>query len=85
MQISAVDARRRFGELLSRVLHGNEEVIIQKAGKPVARLVRIDAAGAGLPPPQGRQRFSDARGLGKELWSAAGGTDWLKNERSSWD
>lgn len=37
--ISAVEARKRFGELLESVYHGDDEVVIQRAGKPMAVVV----------------------------------------------
>jgi prevent-host-death family protein len=48
-QMSAFEARTRFGELLDRVSEG-EEVIITRRNKPVARLV-----------PEGAQRLNDVR------------------------
>ncbi len=47
--VSAFEAKTRFGELLNRVAQG-EEVVITRHGKPVARLV-----------PEGAQRFDDVR------------------------
>lgn len=38
VQVNIHEAKTRFSQLLARVLSG-EEVIIAKAGKPVARLV----------------------------------------------
>ncbi|MBV9398906.1 MAG: type II toxin-antitoxin system prevent-host-death family antitoxin [Bryobacterales bacterium] len=48
-QISAFEAKTRFGELLARVAKG-EEIVITKHEKPVARLI-----------PEGRQDLSDIR------------------------
>ena len=48
-QITAFEARTRFGELLKRVSQG-EHVLITRHGKPVARLV-----------PEGAERFDDVR------------------------
>jgi prevent-host-death family protein len=41
-QISAFDAKTRFGDLLARVTHG-EEIVITRHGHPVARLVPFTA------------------------------------------
>ncbi|NMR29712.1 type II toxin-antitoxin system Phd/YefM family antitoxin [Crystallibacter degradans] len=49
-QYNVQDAKTRFSELLNLVQHG-EDVVIAKAGKPVARLVKID------PPTQRRLGF----------------------------
>jgi prevent-host-death family protein len=48
-QITAFEAKTRFGELLNRVAQG-EEVVITRHGKPVARFV-----------PEGAQRLDDVR------------------------
>lgn len=48
-QMSAFEAKTRFGELLERVSKG-EEVVITRHDKPVARLV-----------PEGAQRLDDVR------------------------
>jgi prevent-host-death family protein len=49
------EAKTHFSRLIDRVLQG-EEVVIAKAGRPVARLVP-------LPPKVPRRRPGSARGL----------------------
>ena len=49
-------AKTQFSQLLERVARG-EEVVIAKAGKPVARLVPLE-------PVAGPRRPGSARGLG---------------------
>ncbi len=49
-QYNVQDAKTRLSELLNMVEHG-EDVVIAKAGKPVARLVRI------IPPTKRRLGF----------------------------
>ncbi|MCH6468954.1 type II toxin-antitoxin system Phd/YefM family antitoxin [Sinomonas terrae] len=41
-QYNILDAKTRLSELLNR-LESGEDVVIAKAGRPVARLVRIDS------------------------------------------
>ena len=41
MNISAVKARKRFGELLNRVILTDEEITIERSGKEVAKLTKI--------------------------------------------
>jgi prevent-host-death family protein len=48
--VTAFDAKTRFGELLDRVVDG-EEIIITRHDKPVARIV-----------PEGRRSLEDVRG-----------------------
>ena len=50
-QVNVQDAKSRLSDLLARVERG-EEVVIARAGKPVARMVPIEA----VPP----RRFGDA-------------------------
>jgi antitoxin (DNA-binding transcriptional repressor) of toxin-antitoxin stability system len=53
IQVNIHEAKTHLSELLQRVING-EEVIIAKAGKPVARLARIQ------PEPLPRAPGSDA-------------------------
>jgi prevent-host-death family protein len=39
--ISAVEARQNLGDVLSGVLYRNDEVVIERAGKPVAAVVSM--------------------------------------------
>jgi prevent-host-death family protein len=40
--VSALDARRRLGELLESVYHRGDEVIIERAGRPMAVVIPAD-------------------------------------------
>ncbi len=55
--ISAVEARQKLGELLNRVALRKEEIIIERAGKKIARLLPIDNE---KPLPRGRLDFRKA-------------------------
>lgn len=37
--VTALDARRRLGELLESVYHGGDEVVIERAGRPMAVVI----------------------------------------------
>lgn len=80
--VSAVDARRTMGKLLNIVLLRNEDVIIERAGKPVARLTpcrpEVQAA-------TGKLDFRKSRGLGKALWSKVNVTEYIARERDQWE
>lgn len=41
-KISAADARTKFSDLLGRVKYGEEDILIEKRGKPFAVLVNLD-------------------------------------------
>ena len=40
--VTALDARRRLGELLESVYHRGDEVVIERAGKPMAVVIPAD-------------------------------------------
>ncbi len=39
--VSAMEMRQNFGNLLNQVALTNEEIIIERAGKPLARLTNV--------------------------------------------
>lgn len=83
MNISAVSARKRFGELLNRVILTDEEITIERSGKEVAKLTK-----AGIFPKnkykQGKLDFRKSRGLGREIWSDVNVEKYIDDERSEW-
>lgn len=96
--VSAVDARQKFGDLLNRVSIAQEEIIIVRAGKRLAKLVPCDVVEA-VPadvaesppdtveqnPPAGRLDFRTSSGLGKNMWKEHGGEGYVEKERSQWE
>jgi prevent-host-death family protein len=42
LTVTVVDAKKRFSDLLRRAEHGNERVMVQRHGKPVAVIVSTD-------------------------------------------
>jgi prevent-host-death family protein len=80
--ISAVEARQKLGELLNRVALRREEIIIERAGKKIARLSPIEKE---LPRPKGKLDFRKAAGLGKEIWKGLDVDAYLRRERNEWD
>ncbi|MBW1945560.1 MAG: type II toxin-antitoxin system Phd/YefM family antitoxin [Deltaproteobacteria bacterium] len=79
--VSAVEARQKLGEILNRVALLGEEIIIERAGKKIARLSPIDNK---EPRRRGRLDFRKAAGLGKEIWKGMDVDDYLRRERDSW-
>jgi prevent-host-death family protein len=79
--VSAVEARQKLGELLSRVALRQEEIIIERAGKKIARLSPI---GNESPRSRGRLDFRKAAGLGKEIWKEIDVDAYLGQERDQW-
>ncbi len=79
--VSAVEARQRLGEILNRVALLRKEVVIERAGKKIARLSPIDE-----PPSRSRGRldFRKAAGLGKEIWKDVDVDAYIRQERDEW-
>ena len=79
--VSAVEARQKLGEILNRVALRREEIIIERAGKKIARLSPIDND---VPRSSGKLDFRKAAGLGKEIWKEIDGDSYLRREREEW-
>ncbi len=58
MEVNIHEAKSQLSKLIDRALSG-EEVIIAKAGKPVARLVRIERPARELGSAAGTIRFAE--------------------------
>lgn len=80
--VSAVEARQKLGELLNRVALLREEIIIERAGRKIARLSPLDNENS---RKRGRLDFRKAAGLGKEIWKDINTDVYLRRERASWD
>lgn len=58
-RVSAARAKAQLSELVARVAHGGEQVVIERRGKPLAALVSVDdlerlrREGATAPRPMG--------------------------------
>ncbi|AEJ20385.1 type II toxin-antitoxin system Phd/YefM family antitoxin [Gracilinema caldarium] len=83
MKVTAMEARMKFGELLSRVLLNNEEITIERSGKMVAKLVKCTTS-PDDSDNRGELLFSQARGLGKSIWQHDKTTEYIKAERDEW-
>lgn len=78
--VSAVNARRTLGELLNRVLIADDEIVIERAGKKVARLVSCKPQALGKRGG-GKRDFGKTGGLGAELWKEVNVHKYVKRER----
>jgi len=83
MNISAVKARKSFGELLNRVMLTDEEITIERSGKEVAKLTKVSTS-AVKNRKQGKLDFRKSRGLGKEIWMDINIENYIAEERSEW-
>lgn len=60
--VSAMEVRQNFGNLLNQVSIKDEEIVIERAGKPIARLVSVSA------PSAGKLDFRDIGKLPNQIW-----------------
>ena len=79
--VSAVEARQKLGEILNRVALKREEIIIERAGKRIARLSPAEKEGL---RSRGKLDFRKAAGLGKEVWKGVDVDAYLRKERLEW-
>lgn len=79
---SAVEARRNLGRLLNIVSLTDEDVVIERAGKPIARLSGCQAV---TRSGSGKNDLRKAKGLGRELWKRVDADAYLEEERGAWD
>jgi prevent-host-death family protein len=79
--VSAVEARQKLGEILNRVALRREEIIIERAGKKIARLLPIEYE---APRSRGKLDFRKAAGLGKKIWQDMDVDKYLRQERDEW-
>ena len=79
--VSAVEARQKLGEILNRVSLRQEEIVIERAGKKIARLSPIGKTGS---KPKGKLDFRKSAGLGKEIWEKVDIEEYLEEERGAW-
>ena len=84
MNVSAMEARKKFGELLNRVLLMNEEIIIERSGKKIAKLTRIDNIDS-KNKKEGKLDFRKAKGLGSDIWKNVNINEYIKKERENWE
>ena len=79
--VSAVEARQKLGEILNRVALRREEIIIERAGKRIARLSPIENE---VTRSRGKLDFRKAAGLGREVWQDVDVDAYLRRERDEW-
>ena len=70
-----------MGKFLNIVLLNGDEVVVERDGKPVARIVPVTDAGS---VPSGRLDLRRMRGLGSEVWRGVDVDRYVGGERESW-
>lgn len=61
--VTAMEARQNFGNLLNQVALQKEDIVIERAGKPLARLVNVETSSSG-----GKLDFRDIGKLPNDIW-----------------
>ena len=79
---SAVEARKNLGRFLNLVLLNGDDVVIERDGKPVARLGPIPSTAHSA---SGRLDFRKVRGLGADMWRGVDSRQYVNGERDAWD
>ena len=79
--VSAVYARRNFGRLLNIVTLTGKDVLIERAGKRIARLTDLSPVAR---QPAGKLDLRKIRGMGKDLWRSVGTDAYVEGERKQW-
>ena len=62
-RITAREANQRFAEVLAKVETEGKGFLVTKHGRPVARLLPVEAAPAGLTPEQEKAKLAELRPL----------------------
>jgi prevent-host-death family protein len=81
-RVTALEARRNLGKLLNLVSIKNEEIIIERAGTPIAKLTSCEPVSE---KKIGQGDFRKMKGVGKSTWSKIDVEDYLTQERTQWD
>lgn len=79
--VSAVEARKNLGRFLNMVVLNGDEVVIERDGKPVAKLGPVtvsDRRGSG------RLDLRRIRGVGRDTWAGVDPDGYVRKERESW-
>ena len=80
--VSAMEARKKFGELLNRISLRGEEIVIERAGKKIAKMIPVEQLSTSS---LGKLDFRKAAGLGKEIWKEMDADEYVRKERNKWD
>ena len=83
--ISVTEAARNFADIVSRVFYRGERFVLERGGRPVARLIPVPRGGrlgdlAGLLEAIPRLSNEEAEALGRDLHEARESLPELRNE-----
>ena len=81
--ISAMTARKNFGSVMDQVRLNGESFVLERAGRPIAKIVPVDASNSSrvTQVEQQRQALAILAGLGAAAPRDSDLTTWVQRER----
>ncbi len=83
--ISVMKVRKSLGEILNEVSLKSETFILERAGKPIARLTPLIGEQHANALNLRLKSLHDLKGINSETNRGKNPDQWLNNERESWD
>lgn len=82
--ISVMKVRRSLGEILDEVNLKSESFILERAGKPIAKLVPLDSVSEHQVNRRTMKAVKELKGLNPGTERGESPDAWLEDERGSW-
>jgi len=85
--VSVMTVRKSLGRILDEVNLKSETFILERGGKPIARIVPLNSSDSGHSDsnPLNLKALEDLKALNPHTERGRNPGDWLEDERSSWD
>lgn len=83
--ISVMKVRKSLGEILDEVNLKSESFILERAGKPIAKLTPLDSSSDQKANRLALKALKDLKGLNKNTERSDDPAKWLSSEREDWD
>ena len=83
--ISVMQVRKRLGEILDNVNLKSETYILERAGKPIAKLCPLHTENLSNVGDLRLRALKDLKGLNEGTARGRDPDRWLKDERGKWD
>ncbi|MDC7223010.1 MAG: type II toxin-antitoxin system Phd/YefM family antitoxin [Spirochaetales bacterium] len=82
--ISVMKVRKSLGEILDEVNLKSETFILERAGKPIAKLMPLDSLSENQSNRLSLKALKDLKGLNVGTERSKDPARWLTEERESW-